>query len=178
MSVPRRHYKMAAVSGDRRRIHLVRSPIARHSSRTGLPVDPVISGVSHVRSGSSAVPRSKDNVRIRLGEIDSIVVRKRGIAIHAASGRLVQVGVAHPRDVPKRTEENSPGGGGVHIGNRLFLNAVIFKNPGHASWLGSRRDIGTVPNPAAGRVNGVGGIEGVNSDIPLPTHSSRFGAAK
>ena len=169
---------MAAVSGDRRRIHLVRSPIARHSSRTGLPVDPVISGVSHVRSGSSAVPRSKDNVRIRLGKIDSIVVRKRGIAIHAASGRLVQVRVTHTGDVPKGTEENSPGGSRVHVGNRFFLNTIIFKNPGHASWLGSRRDIRTVPNPTPGCVNGVGGVEGVNSDIALPTDSSRIGTTK
>ena len=141
VAVPRRHYKMAAVGRDCRRIHLIRPAVARHRTRARLPIDAVVGGIGDVRRGSSAVSGTKDNIRIRLCEIDSISVGKYGIAIHAARRRLAQVGVAHPRDVTKGTEKNSTSGGRVHVRNRFFLNTIIFKGPGHARGLGSSRDI-------------------------------------
>jgi len=169
---------MGAVGRHRHRTHLIGRAVAGRRRSRRRPGLSVVRGKNHIGHGGPAVSNAGYHIGIVFSEVEAIGIGKGGIAIHTGRGGLGQIGVAHPSDVPESAEENSARRRRVDGQDRGFLKAVILEGPSDSRGLSSGSDIGTVPNPAARRVNSVGRIKRINSYVALPTHSSCVSPAK
>ncbi len=145
--------------------------------RHGGPRLAVIRRVGAVRRDGARVSNPHQRIGGGFGEIDAVRIGEFGGTVHSKRGGLCQVGMAHTADIAESAEKNPAGRRSDHVRHRGFFQAVVGEGPGDGGRRGVE-DIRAAPNPAARRVDGVVGIEGVDLDIPLPASSSSVGSAE
>ncbi len=169
----RQYRKTVRGNGDRLHFVVRRFRKGRH----GGPCLTVIRRIGSVRRDGARVSHSHQRIEGGFGEVDSVRIGEFGGTVHSQRGGLCQVGMPHSADIAESAEKNPAGRRGDHVGRRGFFQAVVGEGPSDGGRRGVE-DIRTAPNPAASRVNGVVGIEGVDLHVPLPARASSVGSAE
>lgn len=130
----------------------------------------VVGGIGNVGCHRPAGPHPYHVVHVFLGEVEAVGIPERGVAIHVGGG-LGDVGISHPTDVAQGAKEGPGHGGCIEEQDCGLLDPVVREGPGDARWLGRSFNVRRGPEAPPRRVDGVVGIEGVDSDaihVPGP----------